>query len=220
MTRLAMLHTGAVVIPTFTELAAHQLPTVEIQHLLDDRIVSDLGRGAERTDIATRLAALGRAAKTSGADAIVFTCSSISGYAAALEDDLGLPVFRIDEAMADEAVRGAQRISVIATLETTLLPTAALLRERAAGQGKQPEITEVVVPGAFEAVTGGDRDRHDALVAQAITDQAGRSDVIVLAQASMASAAAKTQVDVPVLTSPELGIRRVAELLARSEASR
>jgi Asp/Glu/hydantoin racemase len=214
MTRIALLHTGAVVIPTFTELAANYLPTVEIQHLLDDRIVSDLGSGADSSGIAARLSSLGRAAKTAGADAIVFTCSSISGYARGVGTDLDLPVFRIDEAMADEAVRGAQRISVIATLETTLVPTAALLRERAALHGRTPEISEVVVPGAFAAVAAGDRELHDAKVAQAITGQADRSDVIVLAQASMVSAAAKVDVDVPILTSPELGIRRVADALA------
>ena len=100
MTRIAMLHTGAVVIPNFTELATTHLPGVEIQHLLDDRIVSDLGRGADSTAVAARLSALGHAARTAGADAVLFTCSSISGYAKGLEDDLGLPVFRIDEAMA------------------------------------------------------------------------------------------------------------------------
>ena len=218
MTRIAMLHTGAVVIPNFTELATTHLPGVEIQHLLDDRIVSDLGRGADSTAVAARLSALGHAARTAGADAVLFTCSSISGYAKGLEDDLGLPVFRIDEAMADEAVRSAQRISVIATLETTLLPTAALLRERAVVHGTDPQIAEVVVPGAFEAVAAGDRDLHDAKVSQAITEQADRSDVIVLAQASMASAAANTDPGVPVLTSPELGIRRVARLLPRDGA--
>jgi Asp/Glu/hydantoin racemase len=210
MTRVALLHTGAVVIPTFVDLAGQHLPGVEIQHLLDDRIVADLGRGAGSDQIAARLAGLGTAAKAAGADAVVFTCSSISGYAGRLADELGLPVYRIDEAMADRAVELGRRVSVIATLTTTLEPTAALLRERAALRGSDLELTEVVVDGAFAAVASGDRPTHDRLVAQAITQHATHSDVIVLAQASMAGATADVSVAIPVLTSPELGMRRVA----------
>jgi Asp/Glu/hydantoin racemase len=213
MTRVALLHTAPVVIPTFTELASTFLPGIEIQHLLDDRIVADLKQGVDSGQIAARLTALGEAAKAAGASAVVFTCSSISGHAAALAEHLQVPVYRIDEAMADEAVGSGPRVSVIATLETTLGPTTALLRERAALLERHVELTEVVVPGAFDANVAGNRDRHDALVANAVTEQAAASDVIVLAQASMASAAAKVDVGVPVLSSPELGMRRVAAAL-------
>lgn len=215
MTRVALLHTAPVVIPAFTELASKHLPGVDIQHLLDDRIIADLRQGADDAQIAARLTALGQAAKAAGAEAVVFTCSSISGHAAVLAEHLDLPVFRIDEAMADEAVESGSRISVIATLETTLGPTTALLRERAAVRGTPVELIEVVVPGAFEATAAGDRARHDELVAQAITEQAKASEVVVLAQASMASAAATVEVAVPVLSSPERGMRRVAAALKR-----
>ncbi len=208
MTRIAFLHTGAVVIPTFAALAAEHLPGVEVQNLLDDKIVADLGRGAA---VEQRLADLGDAAVAAGAEAVMFTCSSISQYAGPLADRLGVPVYRVDEAMADEAVRAGDRVSVIATLSTTVQPTAALLRERAELQGRDVQIDEVVVPGAFEAAVAGDRVRHNELVADAI--KAASGDVVVLAQASMASAAEGLDLAVPVLTSPERGIRRLAEQL-------
>ncbi|TDW98659.1 aspartate/glutamate racemase family protein [Kribbella sp. VKM Ac-2566] len=211
MTRIAFLHTGAVVIPTFAALAAEHLPGVEVQNLLDDKIVADLGRGAAAEQVAQRLADLGDAAVAAGAEAVMFTCSSISQYAGPLADRLGVPVYRVDEAMADEAVRAGDRVSVIATLPTTVQPTATLLRERAEFQGRDVEIDEVVVPGAFEAAVAGDRGRHDSLVAEAI--KAASGDVVVLAQASMASAAEGLDLAVPVLTSPERGIRRLAEQL-------
>jgi Asp/Glu/hydantoin racemase len=120
--------------------------------------------------------------------------------------------------MADEAVQVGVRISVVATLRTTVEPTAALLRERAGLLGRDVTIDEVVVPDAFEAAVAGDRERHDRLVAATIKERAGASDVVVLAQASMASAAAELDVDIPVLTSPERGIRRLAEHLDRTTA--
>ncbi|MFC7621067.1 aspartate/glutamate racemase family protein [Microlunatus sp. GCM10028923] len=211
MTRIAFIHTGAVVIPTFAALARTHLPDVEVQHLLDDKIVADLGRDAAATHVADRLQALGRAAVDAGSSAVVFSCSSISGFAAELQQRLGVPVLRIDEAMADRAVAGGSRIAVIATLPTTLRPTAALLRERAELAGRPVDLTERVVDGAFQAVSSGDQAEHDRLVGAAITELAEGHDVIVLAQASMAGAAAAVQVEVDVLTSPELGVRRAAE---------
>ncbi|TDD65290.1 hypothetical protein E1262_25855 [Jiangella aurantiaca] len=213
MTRIAFLHTGAVVIPVFAELAATHLPGVEVQHLLDDKIVADLGTDPDGRDVAGRLGALGRAAVAAGAGALVFSCSSISGYAGRLQEQLGIPVLRIDEAMADRAVETGRSIAVIATLPTTLAPTAALLRERAALHGADIALDEVLVEGAFAAVSSGDRATHDALVASAVRDQSASHDVIILAQASMAGAAAGSDTGVPVLTSPELGVRRVAETL-------
>ena len=87
-----------------------------------------------------------------------------------------------------------------------------MLRERAELAGREVEIDEVVVEGAFAAAVAGDRARHDALVAAAIDAASG--DVIVLAQASMASAADAALVDVPVLTSLEPGIQRLRDRLA------
>ena len=211
MARIAFLHTGAVVIPTFATLAAEHLPGVEVQNLLDDKIVADLGRGVASEQVAQRLADLGDAAVAAGAEAVMFTCSSISQYAAPLAERLGVPVYRVDEAMADEAVRAGDRVSVIATLPTTVQPTAALLRERAELQGRKVQIDEVVVAGAFEAAVAGDRARHDELVSEAI--KAVNGDVVVLAQASMASAAEGLELAVPILTSPERGVHRLAENL-------
>jgi hypothetical protein len=57
-------------------------------------------------------------------------------------------------------------------------------------------------------------DTHDRLVAAAIERNAADVDVIVLAQASMASAASAVEVDVPVLTSLEPGIRRLSDAVA------
>lgn len=212
--RVAFIHTGAVVIPTISELSARYLPGVDVQHLLDSTIVADLGRDAEGTHVADRLVSLGRAAAASGAEAVVFSCSSISGLAERTSREIGLPVLRIDEAMADEAVRRGSRIAVLATLPTTMGPTTALLRERAALADREVELTQVLIEGAFQAASSGDRGRHDALVGAAIQEAAKSVEVVVLAQASMAGAAATVSVDVPVLTSPELGMQRVAQVLA------
>lgn len=213
--RIAFLHTGAVNIAPFAELAGELLPGVTVANYLDDRIVADLGDAQRAASVPERIEDLVRAAAAGGADAVMFTCSSISQLAAPAAEQAGIAVLRVDEAMADAAVRAGARVRVIATLPTTCRPTIALLHERAASAGVSPLITSEVVDGAFAAVAGGDRGTHDRLVAAAIERGAAEADVVVLAQASMASAATSVSVDVPVLTSPRLGVERLAQHLAQ-----
>lgn len=214
VTRVAFLHTGAVVIPPVMELAGKLLPDATTINYLDDRIVADLGDAERAASVPDRVADLVQAAQSAGADVVMLTCSSISGLAATAAERVGIPVLRIDEAMADQAVQSGERIAVLATLPTTCAPTVALLRERAALAGVERDITSEVIDGAFAAVSGGDRGTHDRLVAAAIERVAPNTDVVVLAQASMASAADAVEVDVPVLTSLEPGIQRLRDRLA------
>ncbi|QKJ20641.1 aspartate/glutamate racemase family protein [Microbacterium hominis] len=212
--RIAFLHTGAVNIAPFGALAAELLPGAVVVNYLDDRIVADLGDAARADSVPERIDDLVKAAAAGGADAVMFTCSSISELAAPAAEAAGVRVLRVDEAMADAAVAAGRRIRVLATLATTCRPTLGLLEERAALAGAEPEFTSEVIDGAFAAVSGGDRATHDRLVAAAIERGAMDAEVIVLAQASMASAAEAVTVSVPVLTSPRLGVERLAETLS------
>src|SRR4051812_12078056 len=144
--RVAFLHTGAVVIPPVMELAREHLDGVTPINYLDDKIVADLG-GELAGTVPERLTDLVQAAASAGADIVMFTCSSISHFAGPVGDEVGIPVLRIDEAMADIAVALGKRIAVLATLATTLTPTIGLIRERAGLAGKSPSITSEVIEG-------------------------------------------------------------------------
>ncbi|GAA1957297.1 aspartate/glutamate racemase family protein [Microbacterium deminutum] len=207
--RIAFLHTGVVVIAPVIERARAALPDATFVNYLDDRIVADLGDPERAASVPDRVADLVRAARSAGAEVVMLTCSSISDLAAPVAAAVGIPVLRIDEAMADAAVATGDRIAVLATLRTTCAPTVGLLRERAALAGRDPQIIEEVVEGAFAAVSSGDRTTHDRLVAAAVERVGAAVDVVVLAQASMASAAEAAHVGVPVLTSIASGVDRL-----------
>jgi Asp/Glu/hydantoin racemase len=128
----------------------------------------------------------------------------------------------VDEAMADAALAAGRRVGVIATLSTTLEPTAALLRRRASEAGideGQVEIVPHLVAAAFGELKVGNLERHDELVRAGLRELLPRVDVIVLAQASMARVAAQLSADdtggKPILASPRLAVERVAERLGR-----
>jgi hypothetical protein len=119
--------------------------------------------------------------------------------------------------MAVQAIEKGARIGVVATLGTTLAPTADLVRRVAADQGKAIELREHLCEGAFEAVMAGDGATHDRIVGDAITQAMKGVDAIVLAQASMARVVAALPPDAlpaPVFSSPELGVLHARDVLA------
>ena len=113
---------------------------------------------------------------------------------------------KVDEALAREAVREGGKVVALCAVETTIQPTRALFEEVAQGTGAKVEVR--LVPGAWSAFKGGDRDRYPALVAEA-ADEAVREGAsrVALAQASMAGAARLTREGSPPLTSPAIGLR-------------
>jgi Asp/Glu/hydantoin racemase len=144
------------------------------------------------------------------------TCSSIGPAVEAGAKLMGVPVLRVDQPMVDKAVTIGKRIGVIATLSTTLEPTADLIQRRATIAGRQIELTSRLVEGAFEALMAGDGATHDAKVAAALKELSQQVDVIVLAQASMArvvDSLASADKRVPILASPGIAVDYLATVL-------
>ena len=215
---LALLHTTAVTVPALGALAREELPGVRAVNLLDDSLLPDVIAAGEVTAaVRGRLTAYVAQAAALGASAVMSCCSSIGEAMEEIGRAAPLPVWRIDEAMAEEAARAGRRIGVLATVSTTLGPTARLV-ERACARTGGAEVDARVVDGAFAALGAGDGERHDQLVRAALEAMLHRSDVVVLAQASMARIAGALPVQpVPILTSPQSGLRRAGARLASLE---
>lgn len=215
--KLALLHTSPVLTPLFATLCARWLPEVKIFHLVDESLIKNtIAAGQLQKLTIRRLIRLTGSAFEAGADAVLVTCSSIGPGVEIAQSLFDQPVIRVDEAMARAAVKQGSRIGVLATLRTTLAPTAALVRRVAQDAEKPVEILECLCDGAFEAVLAGDTATHDRIVAEALTSRLRAVDVMVLAQASMArvlDALPAGTLKVPVLSSPELGVRYTRELL-------
>jgi glutamate racemase len=208
VTTIGFVHTVLSLPPTFAALAEELVPDADVFHIADETLLGVTRREGRLTPT-TRRRVLGyvESAADAGADVVVVTCSSIGPAVDASRGFVDVPVLRIDEPMADEAVRLGSRIGVVATLSTTLEPTAELVRRRAEAAGRDVEVVTHLCEGAFGS------DRHDELVREGLARLYADVDVIVLAQASMARVV-EADPPVPVLSSPRLGMQRVAELLA------
>jgi Asp/Glu/hydantoin racemase len=216
MATIAYLHTSHVLIPLFTELSKRILPETEQFHMVDESLIKNTIRSGELTKVTIRrVIDMVQSAYDGGADAVVVTCSSIGPAVTIASEVCDFPVVRVDEAMAEEAVRMGKKIGVAATLRTTLEPTAELLRTKAVDAARDVDVVESLCEDAFAAVLSGDTATHDRLLAESLSTLRRSVDVVVLAQASMARVVAILPRDsgVPILSSPELAVQRARELL-------
>ncbi|MGN7800179.1 aspartate/glutamate racemase family protein [Leifsonia sp. 22587] len=223
-----LLHTVPALAPSFDALVADAVPGVAREHVVDAWMLETAIAEGVTPEVRERVASHLRHLAESGADAVLVTCSSIGEAAEEAAAALRIPVVRVDAAMAAEAARiagasGHPRIAVLATNTATLGPTTRLIEREAAAQGVRADVTATVVEGAAAARAAGDQETHDRLIAEAVRAQAAPAGgaepaaVLVLAQASMAAAAASAGVDLPVLTSPAGGVARLVEALTPSD---
>jgi Asp/Glu/hydantoin racemase len=208
--RLFLLHTSATLVPMFEQLCKEKLPGAAVFNMVDDSLIKDvIVHQCVRPQTARRVTQLVAAAEDAGADQVLVTCSSIGRAVETAASLASIPVLRVDRPMAERAVATGRRVGVIATLRTTLEPTADLVQRCAAEAGREIELTARLCDGAFEALMGGEAARHDELVLAALHELQSHVDVIALAQASMARVAnllADDERRVPILASPPLAI--------------
>ena len=214
---LGLIHTSATLVPIFQQLCSEYLPGVNVFNIVDDSLIKDvIAKGKLSPATARRVVDYVGSAEAAGADRLLVTCSSIGRAVEAAATLSSVPVLRVDQPMADLAVSKARRIGVVATLPTTLEPTADLVKRRAHAAGKEIELTTRLCEGAFDALMGGNPALHDQMVAQALRELSAQVDVILLAQASMARVVdtlSENEKTVPIIASPPEAIRYLASVI-------
>ena len=233
MKTVAVLHTTPVTIQGLAPQFARELPGVRQTNFLDDTMLPEINAAGEITPaVRCRFYALAAAAAASRPDAILCACSSVGGLLEEARGIVSVPALRIDDprglspdanlASAREAVARGTRIAVSATLASTLGPTMDLIRRRAEEAGKEISLTPFLVEGAGALLAQGRMEEYRQAVAGRISEALQGSDVVVLAQASMADAAAllPDAASLPILTSPRSGVAALRSVLGLEEPAK
>ena len=207
--RIALIHALKHSIVPIEASFAKLWPQPRLMNLLDDSLSADLARDGRLTDAMTeRFQAIGRYVASTGADAILFTCSAFGPCIEAVaHTQAPMPVLKPNQAMIELAVERGRKIGLLSTFPPTL---ASMPREFPASVALVPKLAE----GAMAALDRGNRAEHDRLVVAAAKDLRG-CDVIALAQYSMAPAAAQVAEETgrPVLTTPDSAVNKLKQLL-------
>jgi Asp/Glu/hydantoin racemase len=214
MTTIGFLHTADVHVATFDRLVAERAPAAHTVHevradLLDTARRNGLADPAIEAGIAESVVALERR----GVDVIVCTCSTISGLAERPPAPTHAPVLRVDRPMAASAVRDGRRIAVVATVDSTIEPTLSLLHEEAVSAGVDVEIESLPCFDAWPMFERGDLDAYHRLIAAHVDAIDASYDCVVLAQATMAPAAALVAEPERVRSSPVAAVEAALALV-------
>jgi Asp/Glu/hydantoin racemase len=207
--RIALIHALKHSIQPIESSFARLWPEVRLMNLLDDSLSADLARDGRLTDAMTeRFLKLGRYVVSTGADAILFTCSAFGPCIEAVaRAHAPMPVLKPNEAMIEQAARSGRKVGLLSTFPPTLV---SMPREFPATLELVPKLAE----GALAALDRGDRAEHDRLVVEASKDLRD-CDIIALAQYSMAPAAHAVE-DASgrsVLTTPDSAVLKLKEML-------
>ncbi len=190
MKKITCVHTGMGGLPTMIETVFKSaIGEAQFHHILDSGLVGDIIEANGVTpQLEKRLYALFDAAATTDADVIVATCSSIGEVTrkyAAEHPEVNL--LSIDYPMAKYAAEHGNKVGILATLSTTVEPSANLVKQLVKEAGREVEVVQAVAPGAFQAIREGNQEKASELVVKTAQELCADADIILLAQASMAS---------------------------------
>ena len=213
---IAFLHTAAIHIETFNALGRELAPELALTHVVREDLLAAAEKAGHMTtalDFMTQEALMALA--EGGARVVVCTCSTLGAAAEAAAREAPVPVLRIDRPMADLAVLQGHRIGVCACVPATVPNTEALVRSSAEAVGRDYELRTFLFDDVWTSFREGRLDDYYQGIAARLGEAAREVDVLVLAQASMAPAAALCgDLAVPVLSSPRTGFGAALKLVA------
>ncbi|MGE4484313.1 MAG: aspartate/glutamate racemase family protein [Oscillospiraceae bacterium] len=212
MKKLAVIHTTAATIQGLSELESRLLPNVRVSNFLDDSIIGEVNREKAITPgVRYRFYNLMNIASAQRPDAILCACSTVGEMAEDCRAFLSVPIFRIDEPMAEKAAHAGGKCAVLATVYSTVGPTCRLIERKTGEYGTDTVAEAHVIEGAGALLSSGKLEEYRMYLAEKLTEAAGHFDRIVLAQASMAAALplVPESLHVKFAASPESGIMAV-----------
>lgn len=210
---LGFLHTASVHVETFENLVAERAPAQRSVQVVAESLLSEARvLGPDHQQVVAGLGFRLGELTTAGATVVVCTCSTLGAAAEALGQRIGVPVLRVDRAMAEQSVAGGGPVAIVAALESTLEPTRLLVDD--AADRRSVACSTHLVEGAWDLFSDGNIDGYHRAIAEALPAISTTCSVIVLAQASMAGAVELVDLDTPVLSSPGLGVDAALRLLA------
>jgi glutamate racemase len=218
MPAVTLVHAVLPALAPMRDALVEAMPDVRVRHLLDEALSTEPERrgGVDRACVEHMLRVL-ELAVALPTDAVLLTCTAYSTMLPeARERFPGVPFYAVDQVMVETAVARATRIGVIATFAAGLDQQRELLEREARVRGKVIEIVPSLHPAAMDALRSGEVMVHDRIVLEALPALVEDTDIVLLAQASMArvAPAVPRRYRDRVLSSPRLAAEALRDALS------
>jgi Asp/Glu/hydantoin racemase len=207
--KVGVVHTFLYSVEDIKQMFKKYLPEVEMVNIIDDSLLEEMLKNKALTPrVISRMCDYYTNLEEIGCVCCLNQCSSAGEAADIAAKLVNIPILKIDEAMAAEAVKLGNRIAVVATAISTV-------EKQAREAGKNVVIEKCFVKGAYDfLLKTGDKQKHNEMVIKKVKEAEKNNDVIVLAQASMYHLMPLlSDIKVPVLTSLETGVAQIRAVL-------
>lgn len=216
--RIALISATPLAIAPAAAAISAAIPGATVWNLLDDRLLADARTERGITGaLAARMDGLIEIALAGGADGVLLTCSQFGDRADRREREVdGVAVLSADGPLFAEAVAAAPaRVLLVASLESAADDSATRLMTAFSEAGSSARVHTVVAP---EAAVPLPASALVDVLATAISGVEEPYDLIVLAQYSLAEAAAPLaeRFGAVVLDGPSAAARRLTAALEES----
>jgi aspartate/glutamate racemase len=191
-------------------------PDAARMNLFDDTLAPDLEREGYLTKrLSVRIGRLAEYCIASGAEAVLYTCSSFGAAIEKFAATAPIPVLKPNEAMFERALAYGTKIGMLATFAPAVASMEAEFHAEAGKRGVDATLETCCVPEALAAARADDYPLHNRLLAEAAAHFKD-FDALMLAQFSMAPALRDVQESrsIPVLASPHAAVEKLKAMLS------
>jgi len=215
--RIGAIHALMNAIPTTQTAFDRVWSAADVAHLLDGSLYLDRSQGtADDEELASRIDRLVRYSASTGAQGVIVTGSFFGDFAKQARNSVTIPVATSFDGIIERALQLDQPLHVLATAPDSATLLSAELEREAADRSQSLSLSRSAVGGAMDALIGGDVDRHDRLVLDAVA-AVDADTAILFAQFSMerilpGSAAVRTP---PVIGPASEGVARLRDLISQ-----
>ena len=221
--RIALIHATALAVDPIQAAFARHWPQARRMNLLDDSLSTDLAREGSLTEsMIQRFMDLALYARASGCSGILFTCSAFGPAIEAAARASAIPTLKPNTAMFEQAlatpVKGRPiKIGLVASFQPSIASMREELLDMARLHRMAIDLRTVFAAHAMDDLAQGRDEDHHRRVAQA-AQQFDDCDVVMLAQFSMAAAAAQVHAAIGcrVLSSPDCAVLALQKRVAHA----
>ena len=215
--RIGAVHALANTIPTTQAAFAAGWPAADVAHLLDGSLYLDRQAGtADDAELASRIDRLVKHSVATGAEGIIVTGSFFGDAAKQARGGVEVPVLTSFDGIIERALALNRPLHVLSTAPDSAKLLSEELEREATRRSRRLSLSNHPVAGAMDALLGGDGDRHDRLVLEAVS-ALDADTAILFAQFSMerilaGSAAVRAP---PVIGPASEAVTRLRNLLTQ-----
>lgn len=217
--KIGVIHATYNAIEPLEKVIAELMPEAEVVTFLNENLLYEVNKNGKvsKKDLRAFIKVL-ITAQESEVGGILIGCSVYCPYLKLYEPFIDVPLVTVDLPMLQQALDMSHKVGIIATTANAAPTAKKQLLQEANERGVEVDISTKIVTEGMTELKKGNVDNHNEIILEAAKELIEEgSEVIVLAQVTMAVAESLLEENnINVLSSPFTGVEKLKEKIYTS----